>query len=82
MRPGSHGFDDGIGYFPVTVQRGEHVAEHLYGPHCDRVHDKLKVRGAGMGQPMRIMRGLVEPSIKDGPPGRAGPGSSTQSSTR
>ncbi len=30
MRRGSHGFDDGIGHFSVTVQRGEHVAEHLY----------------------------------------------------
>src|SRR5260221_9781670 len=47
MRRGSRGFDGGIGHVSVTVQRGEHFAEHLYGLHCDRVHHKLKVRGAG-----------------------------------
>src|SRR4029077_5376344 len=35
------------GHFSVTVQRGEHFAEHLYGLHSDRVHHKLKVAGAG-----------------------------------
>ncbi len=33
------------------------------------------------GSPMPSIRGLVEPSMTGGPPGRAGPGSMTQSST-
>ena len=33
------------------------------------------------GSPMASIRGLLEPSMTGGPPGRAGRGSSTQSST-
>src|SRR5262245_35862168 len=84
MRRGSGRLDESVGPFSVTVQHGEHFAEHLYGPCCDRVYHKLKVRSAGAGHRLEVAadvsgRSLDRPDrtvirIAHEPPGSTGQG--------